>query len=99
MAKKLRYRLREVRSRDIFDIAVALQNDRNMLKNIIKSGMITLDQFVEWKNAVENSDMEKYKQSMEKMTPADNTADIILHTKEIISDAVGELRSEIIMGD
>ena len=37
IAKKLRYRLREVRSRDIFDIAVALQKDRNVLKDITGS--------------------------------------------------------------
>jgi len=98
IAKKLRYRFGEVRSRDIFDIAAALQKHGNMLKNIIKSTVITLDQVAEWKTALENMNMEKYKQDMEKMSPSENMTDLMLNTKDIILDAVGKLKPEILQG-
>ena len=94
IAKKLRHRFREVRSRDVFDLAAALQKDGNLLRKIMKSGAIPLDQFAEWKTLVECMDMERYKQDMEKMSP-ENMTDMILNTKEIILDALENLRLDI----
>ena len=60
----------------------------------MKSGAIPLDQFAEWKTLVECMDMERYKQDMEKMSP-ENMTDMILNTKEIILDALENLRLDI----
>jgi len=49
IAKKLRYRLRELRPRDIFDAAVALERDAGLLERLLDKRAVTIDELYEWK--------------------------------------------------
>ncbi|MCP4111217.1 MAG: nucleotidyl transferase AbiEii/AbiGii toxin family protein [Desulfobacteraceae bacterium] len=60
IAKKIRFRFRDMRTRDIADIAVAVENIPDILINLWENKVISLDEFFEWGTALKKLDRQRY---------------------------------------
>ncbi len=71
LAKKIVFRKKDNKARDIFDIAVALQNDENIFNNLLKNGRVTKEDLRIFQTALESINMQKYKIAIELIEPVD----------------------------
>jgi predicted nucleotidyltransferase component of viral defense system len=92
ICKKLRYRLKELKSRDIFDLASALIYDRDILKAIYQRQILTSDDIFELKQGIENMNLKTYRQEIEMMLSVNESA---LNVQKMISDACKRLKNHI----
>ena len=61
LAKKIVFRKKDNKARDIFDIAVAIQNDENTIRNLLKNERVTKEDLEIFQTALESINMQKYK--------------------------------------
>ncbi len=85
LAKKIVFRKKDNKARDIFDIAVAIQNDENILHNLLKNKRVTDEDLQIFQTALESINMQKYKTTIDLIEPineylslADEAPDFIL---------------------
>lgn len=84
LAKKITFRKKDNKARDIFDIAVAINNDNNILNNMLQLNKITKNDLLELKSSLENLNLNKYKSQIEIVNPFDKFKDIANNSYEII---------------
>ncbi len=85
LAKKIVFRKKDNKARDIFDIAVAIQNDKNIIRNLLKNKRVTKEDLQIFQTALESINMQKYKTTIDLIEPineylslADEAPDFIL---------------------
>ena len=85
LAKKIVFRKKDNKARDIFDIAVAIQNDKNIIRNLLKNERVTDEDLQIFQTALESINMQKYKTTIDLIEPineylslADEAPDFIL---------------------
>ncbi len=85
LAKKIVFRKKDNKARDIFDIAVAIQNDENIIRNLLKNERVTKEDLQIFQTALESINMQKYKTTIDLIEPineylslADEAPDFIL---------------------
>ena len=61
LAKKIVFRKKDNKARDIFDIAVAISKDDNIIDNLLSNERITSEDLKIFLNALESINMQKYK--------------------------------------
>jgi len=71
LAKKIVFRKKDNKARDIFDIAVAISKDDNIINNLLSNERITQEDLGIFLNALENINMQKYKIAIELVEPID----------------------------
>ena len=69
LAKKIIFRKKDNKARDIFDIAVAISKDNNIIDNLLTNEKITQEDLGIFLNALENINMQKYKIAIELVEP------------------------------
>ena len=71
LAKKIVFRKKDNKARDIFDIAVAIQNDENIIRNLLKNERVTKEDLQIFQTALESINMQKYKTGIDLIEPID----------------------------
>ena len=71
LAKKIVFRKKDNKARDIFDIAVAIQNDENIIHNLLKNERVIKEDLQIFQAALESINMQKYKTAIEMIEPID----------------------------
>jgi len=69
LAKKIVFRKKDNKARDIFDIAVAIQNDENVIHNLLKNERVTKEDLQIFQTALKSINMQKYKTAIEMIEP------------------------------
>jgi predicted nucleotidyltransferase component of viral defense system len=89
IAKKVKYRKEDNLTRDIFDLAVAIDDDNQILHNLVLTKFISNDDLQKLKNSLENLNEEIYKIELEKIEPnGKKYQEIAKHAKQIITDNI-----------
>ncbi|MFW5854161.1 MAG: nucleotidyl transferase AbiEii/AbiGii toxin family protein [Thermodesulfobacteriota bacterium] len=88
IAKKLRYRLKDLRPRDVFDVAVAVDQDAPVLKKIVDQGAITWDELFEWAGLLGAMDIDRYRSQIRVLSPRERFTSLAM-------DAPGRLLRNI----
>jgi len=69
LAKKIVFRKKDNKARDIFDIAVAISKDNSIIDNLLSNEKITQEDLGIFLNALENINMKKYQIAIELVEP------------------------------
>jgi len=89
IAKKVKWRKEDNLARDIFDLAVAITKDENILQSLIDSRFISYEDLEKLSNALDDLNMTQYKLEIDKIKPqTDEYMKIALNGKSIIQDSI-----------
>jgi predicted nucleotidyltransferase component of viral defense system len=92
IAKKIKWRKEDNLARDIFDLAVALTKDENILKSLINSRFIGYEDLEKLNNALDNLNMTQYKLEIDKIEPqTDEYMKIAMKGKDIIQASIKKI--------
>ena len=91
IAKKVKYRKEDNLTRDIFDLAVAISKDSEILQNLLYSRFITTDDLRKVNSSLNSLDKNVYKTELEKIEPEDEYIGISLNAKAIIQNNIIEV--------
>jgi predicted nucleotidyltransferase component of viral defense system len=93
IAKKVKYRKEDNLTRDIFDLAVAISKDENILKNLVESRFISYEDLVKLNKSLNSLNKNLYNIELEKIEPqSDEYLDIAHKAKEIIQTNIREIK-------
>ena len=93
IAKKIRWRKEDNLARDIFDLALAISKDENILKNLIDSRFIGYDDLDTLNQALKKLDIQEYKLEIEKIEPELQFINIANDAKNIIQESINSITS------
>ena len=92
IAKKVKYRKEDNLTRDIFDLAVSIEDNEEILTNLLLSKFISRDDLQKLKNSLKNLNEDIYKIELEKIEPnGEKYQKIAKNAKQIIIDNITEL--------
>lgn len=91
IAKKIFHRAKERKARDIFDIAFAIDQDRQILKKLLNDKAITFDILFDFKTVVESIEIGVFLQEIERLLPNPVSKDIGIECKNIIVENIKKL--------
>jgi hypothetical protein len=86
IAKKINFRKTDNLTRDIFDLAVAIEYDKDILQNLLFSRYITNDDLTQLTKSLKGLDTKLYKLEIEKVEPAKSFEHIAQNARDIILD-------------
>ena len=93
IAKKVKYRKEDNLTRDIVDVAVAIDDDANILHNLVLTKFISKNDLLKLKNSLEHLNEDIYKIELQKIEPnGKKYQDISLQAKEIIVENIASIR-------
>lgn len=93
IAKKVKWRKEDNLTRDIFDLAVAISKNDEILKNLIESRFISYDDLEKLNESLNSLNMDLYNLELEKIEPqSDKYLDIANKAKEIIQTNIETLK-------
>ncbi len=84
IAKKMVFRKKDNKTRDIFDIALALQKDKNLFENLLNKGKIEKQDLLEFKEALEKLNSAKYQSQIKIIEPIEEYEGVALNAPELI---------------
>jgi len=89
IAKKVKYRKEDNLTRDIFDLAVAIEDNEEILNNLILTKYISKSDLQKLKESLEKLDEKIYTIELEKIEPnGEKYQDIAKNAKQIITDNI-----------
>lgn len=91
LSKKITFRKKDNKARDIFDIAVAIDNNKNILKNMLHLKKITKDDLIELKTSLENLNLNKYNLQIKIVNPFDKYKEVANKAKLIIINNINSI--------
>ncbi len=92
IAKKIRYRRAQARTKDIVDIGIALTHSLHILKELINQNAVTLDELFEWREALSDVDRERYLEELEILEPMARYRDLSIQFIEAIITGIDSLK-------
>ncbi len=96
IAKKIRYRRTQAKTRDIVDIGVAITQFPEILKGLVNQNTITLDELFEWRKTLSGFDRERYPQELAIIEPATRYRDVCERSPEAIVANIDAVKSDIV---
>lgn len=90
IAKKVRFRKNDNKARDIFDMAVALQDDPALFDELLKAQKIEVQDLLELKDSLEKLDQEKYLELIEQMSPMQQYQEIVINAPDFLRKTISE---------
>ena len=96
IAKKIRYRRLQVKTRDIVDIGVAVTQFPGILKKLANQNTVTLDELFEWRETLSGFDRERYLQELAIIEPATRYRDVCERSPEAIVANIDAVKSDIV---
>ncbi len=91
IAKKIKYRKEDNLTRDIFDLAVSISKDAEILKNLLLTRFVTTDDLKNLNESLKNLDAYEYKTELEKIEPQAEFLDIAINAKDIIQNSISKV--------
>ncbi len=91
LAKKIVFRKKDNKARDIFDIAVAIQNDENIIRNLLKNERVTKEDLQIFQTALESINMKKYKTAIDLIEPIDEYLSLASEAPDFILSSLKNL--------
>jgi len=92
IAKKVKWRKEDNLARDIFDLAVAITKDENILQSLINSRFITYEDLEKLTKALDDLNMAQYKLEIDKIEPqTQEYMQIALDGKNIIQNSIRKI--------
>jgi len=92
IAKKLKYRKGDNLTRDIFDLAVAISKDNNILQNLLYSRFISYEDLNKLNMSLNSLDAKQYNLEIKKIEPQTNEyKEIAKNAKDIIQNNINKL--------
>jgi predicted nucleotidyltransferase component of viral defense system len=89
IAKKIRWRKQDNLTRDIFDIAISIEQDKNIIEKLLLSRFITYEDLEILTSSLDRLDINKYKVEIEKIEPQTKEFEkIAWFGKEIIQESI-----------
>ncbi|MDD2699397.1 MAG: nucleotidyl transferase AbiEii/AbiGii toxin family protein [Arcobacteraceae bacterium] len=89
IAKKIRWRRQDNLTRDIFDIAISIEQDKDIIEKILFSRFITYEDLKILTSSLDRLDINKYKVEIEKIEPKTKEFEkIAWFGKEIIQESI-----------
>lgn len=95
IAKKLRYRMKDLRPRDIFDAAAAIRRDAGILKELLDKRAITLDELYEWKTMLSELDGNRYRDAIRIVRPERGFRSLALDAPAIVIQGIDRAKTEV----
>jgi len=93
LSKKIVFRKKDNKARDIFDIAVAISKDNNIIDNLLKNERITQEDLKIFLHALESININKYQVDIEIVEPI---AQYVTLAKQAPQFIIEHLRNKII---
>lgn len=91
IANKIIFRKKDNKTRDIFDIAVALENNSNIFTSLLEKEVISIDDLRELYQTLEKLDKEKYINEIKLIEPVENFKEISINAFEIINNNIEKM--------
>ena len=92
IAKKVKWRKEDNLARDIFDLAVAIIKDENILQSLINSRFISYEDLEKLTKALDDLNMAQYKLEIDKIEPSSKEyLKIAMKGKDIIQSSINKL--------
>lgn len=88
IAKKIKYRKEDNLTRDIFDLAVAISRESQILQNLLLARFVSTEDLSKLRNSLKTLDLKEYKIELEKIEPEANFVDISMNAQEIILENI-----------
>jgi predicted nucleotidyltransferase component of viral defense system len=95
IAKKIRFRRAQAKTRDILDIGVAVTQSPTILKELVDRNTVTLDELFEWRETLSDVDRERFLQELDILEPATSYRDSCTRSIEIIIASIDSVKSDI----
>jgi len=92
IAKKIVFRKKDNKTRDIFDIALCISKNKYLLNELIKSEKILKDDLIQLKEALLSINMERYYSQLKIVEPIKKYENIANKSVEIILNNIEELK-------
>jgi predicted nucleotidyltransferase component of viral defense system len=96
IAKKIRYRLRELRPRDIFDVAVAADREPGLFMQLLNKRATTLDELYEWRMMLSRLDKVHYHDSIQVLQPEPQFRSFAMDAPALLIDAIERTKGDLI---
>ncbi|GHS29658.1 hypothetical protein VN1290_13570 [Helicobacter pylori] len=93
IAKKITFRKTDNKTRDIFDIAVALHNDNNLFDKLLSSQKITKQDLLTLQNSLQELNKEKYNAQIKIVKPTQEYSHIALNAYEILTEKIDQIKT------
>jgi len=95
IAKKIRYRRTQARTRDIVDIGVTLTQHPGILADLVNQNSITLDELFEWRETLVHLDLKRYLQELDVIEPMPSYQDLCKRAIGLIIENIDSVKSKI----
>lgn len=93
IAKKITFRKTDNKTRDIFDIAVALHNDNNLFDKLLSSQKITKQDLLTLQNSLQELNKEKYNAQIKIVKPTQEYSHIALNAYKILTEKIDQIKT------
>ncbi|BAW64886.1 nucleotidyl transferase AbiEii/AbiGii toxin family protein [Helicobacter pylori] len=93
IAKKITFRKTDNKTRDIFDIAVALHNDSNLFDKILNAQKISKQDLLTLQNSLQELNKEKYNSQIKIVKPTQEYSHIALNAYEILTEKIDQIKT------
>ncbi|GAA7001716.1 nucleotidyl transferase AbiEii/AbiGii toxin family protein [Helicobacter pylori] len=93
IAKKITFRKTDNKTRDIFDIAVALHNDSNLFDKLLNAQKISKQDLLTLQNSLQELNKEKYNSQIKIVKPTQEYSHIALNAYEILTEKIDQIKT------
>ncbi|GAA7703178.1 nucleotidyl transferase AbiEii/AbiGii toxin family protein [Helicobacter pylori] len=93
IAKKITFRKTDNKTRDIFDIAVALYNDNNLFDKLLSSQKITKQDLLTLQNSLQELDKKRYSIEIDMVEPISHYKDLSLSAYDFLIDKIDQIKT------
>jgi len=94
IAKKIRYRRGQAKTRDIVDLGIAVSRFPGLLKELVEQNAVTLDELFEWRYTLAELDRDRYLQELDIIAPVAGYLESCSQSIEIIIAGIDSLRPQ-----
>ncbi|OOQ38666.1 hypothetical protein B0X64_08685, partial [Helicobacter pylori] len=81
------------KTRDIFDIAVALHNDNNLFDKLLSSQKITKQDLLTLQNSLQELDKKRYSIEIDMVEPISHYKDLSLNAYDFLIDKIDQIKT------
>ncbi|WRA90054.1 nucleotidyl transferase AbiEii/AbiGii toxin family protein [Helicobacter pylori] len=93
IAKKITFRKTDNKTRDIFDMAVALYNDSNLFDKLLNAQKISKQDLLTLQNSLQELNKEKYHAQIKIVKPIQEYSHIALNAYEILTEKIDQIKT------
>ena len=96
IAKKLKFRRAKNIARDIFDTALAIERQPELLEWLYQQRILSIEGLIEWDMALQKLDMKRYWDEIELISPQSEKLELAKEAPALLRQAIERLRQSIL---